>query len=130
MATNDNMARVCIIPCGLNYFRGHRFRSRCVVEFGASEGLSRTRAHAHALARTRARARTRTNTHAHMQASTRARACTPARMHTRTHARTHVRTHAHMHAHTHAVPNSLGLPPSWCAQALGAWLLAVLAVTH
>lgn len=26
---------VPIVPVGLNYFRGHRFRGRCVVEFGA-----------------------------------------------------------------------------------------------
>jgi glycerol-3-phosphate O-acyltransferase / dihydroxyacetone phosphate acyltransferase len=24
-----------IVPCGMNYFHAHRFRSRCVVEFGA-----------------------------------------------------------------------------------------------
>jgi glycerol-3-phosphate O-acyltransferase / dihydroxyacetone phosphate acyltransferase len=23
-----------IIPCGMNYFHAHKFRSRCVVEFG------------------------------------------------------------------------------------------------
>ena len=28
---DQNMARVCIVPCGLNYFRGHRFRSKCVT---------------------------------------------------------------------------------------------------
>jgi len=23
-----------IVPCGMNYFNAHKFRSRCVVEFG------------------------------------------------------------------------------------------------
>lgn len=25
---------VNIVPCGLNYFQGHRFRGNCLVEFG------------------------------------------------------------------------------------------------
>jgi glycerol-3-phosphate O-acyltransferase / dihydroxyacetone phosphate acyltransferase len=33
MARNPNL-KVQIIPCGLNYFSGHRFRSHVVVEFG------------------------------------------------------------------------------------------------
>jgi glycerol-3-phosphate O-acyltransferase/dihydroxyacetone phosphate acyltransferase len=24
-----------VVPCGMNYFHAHKFRSRCVVEFGA-----------------------------------------------------------------------------------------------
>ena len=26
--------KVCIIACGLNYFGGHRFRSKMIMEFG------------------------------------------------------------------------------------------------
>ena len=26
--------RVNIVPCGLNYYKGHKFRTRVVVEYG------------------------------------------------------------------------------------------------
>ena len=26
--------KVYIVPCGLNYFKGHRFRSKVTVEYG------------------------------------------------------------------------------------------------
>ena len=31
---------VPIVPVGLNYFRGHRFRGRCVIEFGAPVNIT------------------------------------------------------------------------------------------
>lgn len=34
--------QVRIVPCGLNYFRGHRFRSRVIVEFGPSILIERS----------------------------------------------------------------------------------------
>lgn len=30
-----------IIPCGMNYFHAHKFRSRAVIEFGAPVEVSR-----------------------------------------------------------------------------------------
>jgi glycerol-3-phosphate O-acyltransferase / dihydroxyacetone phosphate acyltransferase len=36
---------VCIVPVGLNYFRGHRFRGRVVVEYGTPIYITKEMAH-------------------------------------------------------------------------------------
>ncbi len=33
-AMNISNKPVSIVPCGLNYYKGHRFRSRVIIEFG------------------------------------------------------------------------------------------------
>eukprot|EP00164_Ancoracysta_twista_P001547 GFYU01002028.1.p1 GENE.GFYU01002028.1~~GFYU01002028.1.p1 ORF type:complete len:664 (+),score=139.92 GFYU01002028.1:140-2131(+) len=38
---NRGLDKITILPVGLNYFRGHKFRSRCVVEFGAPLEVTR-----------------------------------------------------------------------------------------
>jgi glycerol-3-phosphate O-acyltransferase / dihydroxyacetone phosphate acyltransferase len=32
--SEDPNCGLTIVPCGMNYFHAHKFRSRCVVEFG------------------------------------------------------------------------------------------------
>lgn len=39
----DGNTNVSIVPVGLNYFRGHRFRGRVVVEYGAPIHITKVR---------------------------------------------------------------------------------------
>jgi glycerol-3-phosphate O-acyltransferase/dihydroxyacetone phosphate acyltransferase len=40
MAQNDDL-NVKIVPCGLNYFHPHKFRSRAMIEFGDAISISK-----------------------------------------------------------------------------------------